>query len=244
MASVLTAGGIALVTLLFTAPLGWLPNATLAATIVVAVLGLVDFSILRRTWEYSLSDFLAVATTMAVTLLFGVETGVSCGVGTSLVLHLYKSSRPHIAEVGEVAGTEHFRNIKRHQVKTHPDILSLRVDESLYFANASFIEDEISRNLQNRPGLRHVILMCPAVNEIDISALEVLEGVNERLREMNIGFHLSEVKGPVMDVLQNTRFLQHLNGQVFLSQYQAVHTLLGQDLYSARAHPEYPDFQI
>ncbi|MGA0805890.1 MAG: STAS domain-containing protein, partial [Pseudohongiellaceae bacterium] len=135
-------------------------------------------------------------------------------------------SRPHIAEVGEVPGTEHFRNVKRHQVTTYPAILSLRIDERLYFANASYIEDEILAALAERPALRHVILMCTAVNEIDISALEVLEGLNERLREIGIGFHLSEVKGPVMDALSRTQFVAHLNGKVFLSQHQAVQSLL------------------
>jgi SulP family sulfate permease len=225
LAGVMTAVGMALATLYLGGALAWLPNATLAATIIVAVLPLVDFSILRNTWRYSRSDFAAVALTMLVTLLFGVELGVSCGVGVSLVLHLYKTSRPHIAEVGEVEGTRHFRNVERHQVVTHPSLLSLRVDESLYFANASFIEDYIFRSLQQRKDVRNVVLMCSAVNSIDISALEVLEAINERLKHSGIGLHLSEVKGPVMDQLRRTDFLDHLNGQVFLSQHQAVTTL-------------------
>jgi SulP family sulfate permease len=228
-AGLLAALGIALAALLLTPFLAWLPHATLAATIVVAVLSLVDFSILKRSWDYAFSDFLAVATTMVVTLLYGVETGVSCGVGASLALHLYKTSRPHIAEVGEIAGTGHFRNVKRHQVETYPQLLSLRVDGSLYFANASYIEDEITRSLQDRPLLKHVILLCSAVNDIDLSALEVLEALNERLHESGIGFHLSEVKGPVMDTLQRSHFLQKLHGQVFLSQQLAVDTLLAED---------------
>jgi sulfate permease, SulP family len=221
-----TAIGIAIATLTLTEYLAMLPKATLAATIIVAVLGLVDFSIFRKTWNYSKNDFIAVAATIVVTLLAGVEIGVSVGVIGSLVLHLYKSSRPHIAEVGEIKGTKHFRNIKRHNVETSPYVLSLRVDESLYFANASFLEDEIYRNLGEREELRHIILMCTAVNEIDISALEVLESINENLMDHHIGFHLSAVKGPVMDCLDNTQFLAALNGQVFLSQYQAVQTLL------------------
>jgi SulP family sulfate permease len=243
-ASLLTAVGIALVTLLFTPFLAWLPTATLAATIVVAVLGLVDFAILRQTWNYSRSDFTAVAATIVVTLLWGVEPGVAVGVGASLALHLYKTSRPHIAEVGEIPGTGHFRNIKRHTVETHPGILSLRVDARLYFINASYIEDELIHTLQDRPGLRHVILMCSGVNEIDISALEVLESINARLKEMAIGFHLSEVKGPVMDRLQKTAFLEHLNGSVFLSQQQAVRTLLEQQQPTATGQADSQDFRI
>src|SRR5690606_17845377 len=115
--------------------------------------------------------------------------------------------------------------VRRHKVTTNQAILSLRVDERLYFANASFLEDRIFKSLADRQGLRHVILMCTAVNEIDFSALDVLENINQRLREIDIGFHLSEVKGPVMDALEKSDFLQHLNGEVFLSQHMAVTSL-------------------
>jgi len=193
------------------------------------VLGLVDFSILKKTWVYSRKDFIAVVATILVTLLGGAKTGVTVGVMASLLLHLYKTSKPHIAEVGEIKGTKHFRNVKRHKVETFPSILTLRVDESLYFGNASYIEDEVFHKLAERDQLRHVILMCTAVNEIDISALEVLESINKTLSEQDIGFHLSEVKGPVMDSLETTTFLSELNGEVFLSQFQAVQTLLLED---------------
>ncbi len=221
-AGMFTAIGIALVALLFTPYLAYLPKATLAATIIVAVLSLVDFSILKRTWQYDKSDFIAVATTIVVTLMLGVEMGVGCGVLASLALHLYKTSRPHMAVVGEVPGTEHFRNIQRHQVITHEQILSLRIDESLYFANASFIEDRLYELLADRPQVKHVILMCTAVNEIDLSALETLESINQRLSDSGICFHLSEVKGPVMDMLKKTHFLHQLSGEVWLTQHQAV----------------------
>ncbi len=225
-AGMFTAIGIALVALLFTPYLAYLPKATLAATIIVAVLSLVDFSILKRTWQYDKSDFIAVATTIVVTLMLGVEMGVGCGVLASLALHLYKTSRPHMAVVGEVPGTEHFRNIQRHQVVTHEQILSLRIDESLYFANASFIEDRLYELLADRPQVKHVILMCTAVNEIDLSALETLESINQRLSDSDICFHLSEVKGPVMDTLKKTHFLNQLSGKVWLTQHQAVTSIV------------------
>jgi len=169
---------------------------------------------------------------MGLTLVFGVEIGVASGVGASLLLHLYKTSRPHIAEVGEIEGTEHFRSIERHKVLTHPELLQLRIDARLYFGNATFIEDYILRKLQEQPSIQHVILLCSAVNEIDISALEVLETLNTRLGELGIGFHLSEVKGPVMDALKKTHFTEQLNGKVFLSQHLAVKTLLEKALSS------------
>ncbi|MEW5251035.1 SulP family inorganic anion transporter [Microbulbifer sp. 2201CG32-9] len=225
MASIITAAGIALASVFLTPYLYYLPKATLAAIIMVAVLSLVDFSILKKTWRFSRSDFFAVLVTILVTLIFGVEAGVSCGVIASIVLFLLRTSKPHIAEVGLVEGTEHFRNIKRHKVITDPQLLSIRVDQSLMFSNAGFLEDRIYADLAGNRQVRHVILMCSAINEIDWSALEVLEAINSRLVEQGIELHLSEVKGPVMDSLVRTGFLGHLSGKVFLSQYQAFEQL-------------------
>jgi SulP family sulfate permease len=224
-ASILAALGIALAALLLTPVLYFLPKATLAATIIVAVTSLLDMQVIRRAWQYSLSDFIAVMTTISATLLLGVELGVLGGILVSVFLHLYKTTRPHIAVVGAVAGTEHFRNVQRYDVITHPTILSLRVDESLYFANASYLEDYVYRFVAENEQVKHVILQCPAVNEIDMSALEALEAIDHRLREQGLTLNLSEVKGPVMDALQKTDFLQHLSGHVFLTHHQAVNSL-------------------
>ncbi|SEO72613.1 sulfate permease, SulP family [Salinihabitans flavidus] len=224
-AGAFTAVGILLAALLLTPLLYFLPQATLAATIIVAVLSLVDFSILTRTWSYSKVDFTAVAATIFLTLTLGVEVGVSAGVILSVGLFLYKTSRPHVAEVGLVPGTQHFRNILRHEVITHPNVVTLRIDESLYFANARFLEDYlVDRVICDQP-IRHVVLMCSAVNEIDMSALESLEAINHRLSDMDITLHLSEVKGPVMDRLKRSHFLDDLTGRVFLSQYDAMQAL-------------------
>ncbi|MDO6797534.1 SulP family inorganic anion transporter [Shimia thalassica] len=217
-----TAIGIAFAALLLTPLLFFLPKATLAATIIVAVLSLVDFSILTKTWSYSKVDFSAVAATIFLTLGFGVEVGVSAGVLLSLGLFLYKTSRPHVAEVGQVPGTQHFRNILRHNVETHPSLVTLRIDESLYFANARFLEDYLLERVVCDEPIENVVLMCSAVNEIDMSALESLEEINKRLQDMGIALHLSEVKGPVMDRLERSHFLEELSGRVFLSQYDAM----------------------
>ena len=222
-----TAIGLLLASLFLTPLLFFLPKATLAATIIVAVLSLVDFSILGRTWRYSKADFAAVSATILATLGLGVEIGVMLGVVLSVVIHLYKTSKPHMAIVGQVPKTEHYRNVLRHKVLTNPEILSLRVDESLYFANARYLEDQLYDMVARKPELKHVILMCPAVNAIDMSALESLEAINERLDALGVKFHLSEIKGPVMDRLKKTDFLDHLTGKVFLSQHQAVCDLGG-----------------
>ncbi|MFD1796210.1 sulfate permease [Paracoccus aurantiacus] len=220
-AGLFTAIGLGIAALAFTPLVHDLPNATLAATIVVAVLGLVDLSILRRTWNYSVSDFAAVAATIVLTLCLGVEIGVASGVATSVMLQIYKTSRPHVAEVGLVPGTQHFRNVLRHRVETDPTLLTLRVDEALYFANARFLEAQIQARVTEGCRIRDVVLMFSAVNAVDYSALESLEAINFRLRDMGIRLHLSEVKGPVMDRLKRSHFLDELTGEVFLSQYDA-----------------------
>ncbi|MGP1358942.1 SulP family inorganic anion transporter [Roseicyclus sp.] len=220
-AGAFTAIGLAIAALALTPLIFFLPKATLAATIIVAVLSLVDFSILKKTWGYAKADFVAVAATILLTLGLGVEAGVSAGVILSIALHLYKTSKPHVAEVGLVPGTHHFRNILRHHVKTHPEVVTLRIDESLYFANARFLEDLVQDRVTADSPVKHVVLMCSAVNEIDTSALESLEAVNERLKSMGVKLHLSEVKGPVTDRLKRSHFLDELTGEVFLSQYDA-----------------------
>ena len=159
---------------------------------------------------------------MILTLTVGVEAGVTAGVVLSIALFLYKTSRPHVAEVGLVPETRHFRNIHRHNVLTDPALITIRVDESLYFANARFLEDLIYERIHDNEQIKHVVLMCSAVNEIDMSALESLEAINLRLIDLKIQLHLSEVKGPVMDRLAGTHFLSELSGSVFLAQYDAI----------------------
>lgn len=220
-----TAVGIAVATLFLTPLIRDLPNATLAATIIVAVLSLVDFKALARTWSYSRSDFSAMAATILLTLLMGVEAGIVAGVTLSLALFLYRGSRPHVAIVGQVPGTEHFRNVLRHQVETVPGILTIRVDESLFFANARYLEETVIELIAKDPSVRHFVLMCSAVNEVDASALESLEAINARLKDAGVTFHLSEVKGPVMDRLRRSHFLDALTGEIYLSQHEAMRRL-------------------
>ncbi|PRX38147.1 sulfate permease, SulP family [Meinhardsimonia xiamenensis] len=224
-AGAFTAMGLLLASLFLTPLIFYLPKATLAATIIVAVLSLVDFSILKKTWGYRRADFAAVAATILVTLGAGVEAGVASGVILSILLHLYNTARPHVAEVGLVPGTQHFRNIRRHDVITDPELLTLRVDESLYFVNARFLEEMVLERLAESPRIRNVVLMMSAVNDIDYSALEALEEINRRLAEMGVRLHLSEVKGPVMDRLKRSHFLDELSGKVFLSQWAAWQAL-------------------
>ncbi|MCD6003927.1 SulP family inorganic anion transporter [Vreelandella alkaliphila] len=225
LAGAFTALGIVLSTLLLTGLLAFLPTATLAATIIVAVGTLIDLPAVKRTWQYSRSDGVAMVATLLLTLLHSVEVGIISGVVLSLGLHLYRTSQPHSAVVGRVPGTEHFRNVKRHEVETDQHVAMLRIDESLYFANARYLEDTVMALAARSPSLKHIVLTCQAVNVIDASALESLEAINGRLKDAGATLHLAEVKGPVMDRLTNTALYRELTGQVFFTTYEAWQTL-------------------
>lgn len=213
--------GIAVITFTFTGWLHYLPIATLAATITVSILTLVDISTLRQTWRYSRSDFAAMAVTIALTLVEGIEAGILAGVVLSIGLFLYRTSRPNSALLGRVADTEQFRSIARHDVETHSHVAFLRIDESLYFANARYLEDTLYNLVATRPELEHVVIVCSAVNLIDASALESLEAINARLKDANVKLHLAEVKGPVMDRLKQSDLPEQITGRIFLSTYAA-----------------------
>ncbi|MEE3215332.1 MAG: SulP family inorganic anion transporter, partial [Pseudomonadota bacterium] len=221
MAGLFAALGIGTVTLALTPLLEHLPIATLAATITVAILTLVDLPLLRQTWRYSRSDFSALAVTMLLTLVEGVEAGIIAGVSLSIALFLYRTSKPHSAIVGRIPGSEHFRSVTRHEVETVSHLALFRVDESLYFANARYLEDTLYSLVTQRPELSDVVLICSAVNLIDASALESLDAINARLKDSRVTLHLAEVKGPVMDRLKHSDFLDALTGRVFLSTFAA-----------------------
>jgi SulP family sulfate permease len=197
----------------------------LAATIIVAVLALIDFSIFKHAWLFSKSDFLAVSVTVLVTLAFGVETGVASGIVISILLHLYHTSRPHIAEIGRIPGTEHFRNTQHFEVETAPQTVSLRIDESLIFSNANYLDNAVIEILRQRSDTLNIVLNFAAINTVDLTGMEMLERLNNRLLNRDVLLHLSEVKMPVKKLLEADGFIERLGGQLYLTHMQA-HTAL------------------
>jgi sulfate permease, SulP family len=225
-AGAFTAVGIALVALFLTPLLFFLPSATLGATIFVAVLSMVNFKAVKITYTYSPSDAIAMAMTIILTLTLGVIAGLIAGIGISLMMYLYRTSRPHIAVIGQIPGTQSFRNIGRYEdVVTSPRIVSMRIDESIYFPNARLLESQVNELVFSNPGIQHFILNCSAVNAIDASGLESLKSINQRLKEGGIAFHLSEVKGPVMDSLKKTKFYVDMKDQIHFTHYDAVYSI-------------------
>ena len=218
------------------APTGWLsmlPLPTLAATIIVAVLGMLELDILRTAWRYDRGDVLAWGATCAGVLLLGVEAGVIVGVALSMGTLIWRASRPHIAVLGRIAGTEHFRNVERYPAQTQPQLLVLRIDANLFFGNVEAVQQRIEDELGSHPATRHLVLVMSAVNSIDTTALYSLRELNRSLQRRGIGLHLTEVKGPVMDRLRESDLLAQLNGQLYLSTARAW-----DDLHGICAHHE------
>ena len=221
LAGVISAGLMALVIAALTGLFYYLPHAVLAATIIVAVISLIDLKTLKEAWQYDRADALSLLATAVGVVTLGVEVGILMGVALSLAVLVWRSSHPHMAVVGRVPGTEHFRNIDRYTVQTVPGLLALRVDESLFFANATVLEDRIEGLLSEDAAVRHVLLICSAVNRIDTTALGVLTQLERSLAARSIEFMLAEVKGPVMDRLRPTELGQRLLNRVFLSVHEA-----------------------
>jgi SulP family sulfate permease len=213
-------------TLLFFTPLfTLLPHAALAAIVIISVIGLMDFSDLKSHWHVYRQDTITQMVTLVTVLAFGVEAGLITGVALSIAFFVRKTSKPHIAIVGRVGDSEQFRAAKRYDVETFEHVAAIRVDESLFFANANQVENKILKIIQRRSGTRHVVLVCTAVNMIDISGLEMLYRLNQNLDRMGVTLHFSEVKNPVMRQLEATNFVMELTGSVFFTTDQAMKDL-------------------
>lgn len=221
LAGVLSAMLMIPILLYLTDLFGELPLTVLAAIIIVAAAGLFDFQGFIHNWRYDRTDGIAMLGTFMGVLLFGVEVGIALGIGLSFATLIWRSSRPHIAVVGRVPGTEHFRNVLRHDVETQKDLLFLRIDESLFFSNISAVEDRLLSELKRHPDTRELVLILSSVSRIDGTALERLQQINKDLKSRHIRLNLSEVKGPVLDRLSRSKLLEHLTGRIFLSSYIA-----------------------
>lgn len=203
-----------------------LPLAVLAATIIVAVVGLVDFATVRHAWHYDRADALAWLVTAVGVLALGVEAGVGFGVAMSIGTFLWRASRPHIAVVGRVGESEHFRNERRFAVRTYPGLLLMRVDESLFFANMPAVLGRIEEEIERQGDTRHLVLDLSSVSHIDLTAVEALQRLHADLRERGIELHLAEVRGPVMDRLEQTELPRKLAHKPFLNLHEATGALV------------------
>ena len=218
---------LVVITVLWLTPLFYyLPKSVLSAIIVVSAVQLIDWQNIKKIFSFNRIDAVTFSFTFMGVLALGVESGVLIGIVISFVLLIRDSSKPHIAVVGRWQNTEHFRNVLRHEVETYPAILSVRIDESLYFVNSRYIETFLLNKVADSPALEHILLICTATNFIDISGLEMLELLDKNLQEVGVTLHLAEVKGPVMDQLGKTDFLAHMRGEIFFTTDIALHELV------------------
>jgi SulP family sulfate permease len=202
-----------------------LPLAVLAASIMMAAISMIDLQALRQAWSYDRADALALLCTAGGVLLFGLEAGIGMGIVLSMATLLYRTSVPHIAVVGRVPGTEHFRNVARYEVETLPGVLFVRIDERLFFGNLGAVEQRLNQELERVPDAHDLVLVMSGVNLLDTTAVEVFGELNQDLAERGIKLHLAEVKGPVQDRLMKSSLWKALTGEVFLSAYAAYEKL-------------------
>jgi len=209
---------LVVITLVWFAPwFYYLPKAVLSAIIVMSAIQLIDLHDIRKTFQFNRIDSVTFACTFLAVLVLGVETGILVGIAISFLLLIRSSSKPHIAVVGRVGNTETFRNVLRYEVETSPQVLALRVDESIYFVNTRYIEVFLFNKIADSPAIKHVILICSSANFIDTSGLEMLELLQDSLAEVGVTLHLAEVKGSVMDKLKETEFFANMKGNVYFS---------------------------
>ncbi|HDY98780.1 MAG TPA: sulfate permease [Pseudomonas sabulinigri] len=212
--------------LLTVAPLfAYLPLVMLAAVIMIAVTPLIDLRSLSRAWRYDRAEGLTLLSTLLGVLILGVEGGIILGVCWSIIAQLWRGSRPHVAVIGRVPDTHYFRNTKRHLVETVPQLLALRIDENIFFANTKAVEQAIYQALADYPDTREVLLILSAVNHIDSTGLDMLSELTEGLSERDIHLHLAEVKGPLMDHLEHTDWITRQIDEIFPSTHIAFNTL-------------------
>lgn len=225
VASLITAACVVVTLLWLTQLFFYLPVGILAVIIVIAASQLIDIDAIRRILTFNRTDAITLIITFIAVLVTGVETGILIGVGISFLLLIRGSSKPHIAVVGRYGNSEHFRNVLRHDVVTIPNLLMVRIDESLYFVNSRYVETFLLDKIADNTELDNILLICTAINFIDASGLEVLESLNEKLHEAGVTLNLAEVKGAVMDTLNKTDFYQNMHGKIFFTTDLAMKAL-------------------
>ena len=226
MGMLIAAGLLGLAVIFFTPWFENIPKVVLAVIILVAITPLVRLKSIIHTWRYDRGDGIAEVVTLLGVLVLGIEEGISLGILLTIASHLRKSSQPHIAVVGRIPDTEQFRNIKRHDVQTWKHLLLIRIDENITFTNIHFIEDYLANELRLQPGIKHVVLIFTSVSDIDTTALEALENINHALQGSGKTLNIAEAKGPVMDKLKKTDFIEHLKpGRIFFRNVDAVNEL-------------------
>jgi SulP family sulfate permease len=213
---------MAVAMLLLAGALEHLPRAVLAATIMIAVLTVIDWNAFAEAWRYARAEAVIMAAVAIATFVTSAQVALGLGVALTIALLLQRSAAPHVARIGRVGDTEHYRNVDRHAVQCTPGVLGLRIDESLLFVNARRLPDAVAQHLEVLPDTRRVLLLMSPVNRIDFSGLEALHALHDALAERGIRLDLSEVKGPVLDALKAGGWERWFRGRIYLSHHQGM----------------------
>lgn len=224
-ASVVCAVGILLILVFFGKYLTGLPYAVLSAVIISSVISMVDTDTLKSAIKHDKADAICMAICFIVAIVFGLNVGLIVGLLVSFAFMIYRSHRVNVAIIGQIGDSGHFRDIARHKATTFDNLLMLRIDESLYFGNATSIHDTLRKRYHDHPNAHEVILIMTAVNHIDLTAQEMLIAFNQEISSHGKRLHLAEIKGGTMDILRGSDLLKQLSGEVFLSTKQAVDKL-------------------
>lgn len=210
---------VVFIALLFLTPLLYhLPQAVLAAVIMMAVVGLVNFKAIKHAWHTHIHDGIAAVITFVATLAFAphMDNGIIIGAGLAIILYLYRTMKPRVAILGRHPdGT--LRDVKVHNLPVSDYIIAIRYDGSLYFANVSYFEDTILEAVSNNPRATHILIVANGINQLDASGDEVIHHIVERLRSNGIRIVFSGMKKQVIDIMQHSGLLAFIGQENIFS---------------------------
>ena len=221
VASLVSMGLVGLTLLFFTHLFYYLPNAALASIIMVSVIGLIDIEYPKILWKYRRGEFAVLVVTFLFTLSVGLTEGILLGVLFSLLLMVYRSSKPHFVVLGHIKGSDYYKNVDRFggDIEFRPDLLILRFDSQLYFGNKDYFKKQLFRFINSKgDGLKGVILNAEPINYIDSTAVEMLAKAIREIHERGIKFYIASAIGPTRDIIFNSRIIdvlpsEHLFGR-------------------------------
>lgn len=233
LASIISVALIILTLLFFTKFFFYLPNAILAAVVIVAVAGLIDVSTPKQLYRHDRTDFYLLIVTFLITLTSGIETGIITGLILSLIALIYRASKPHIAKLGRIPGTRIFRNAARFpNVEQFENILIVRVDGPFYFANTQYIKEKIEKWIaESKAKIEHIVLDFSSVSSVDSSAIHEIEEWIKGWRAQNISLNITHIIGPVRDKLKSWGIFDRLgDNHIFLENQQAIEHLMEENI--------------
>ncbi|MBT8312388.1 MAG: sulfate permease [Flavobacteriaceae bacterium] len=208
----LISGILVVLTLLFLTPVFYfLPKAILASIIMVTVFKLIEVSYARTLWFLRRDEFYILLGTFIITLFIGITQGILVGVLLSLLLMVYRTSKPHFAVLANIKGTDYYRNVDRfsEDIEVRPDLLIIRFDAQLYFANAAYFKRRLLRYIDKKgPELKGVILNAEAINYIDSTATRMLVKTISKLRERGLDFYITGAIGPIRDIVFSSDIIE------------------------------------